>query len=158
MTRLITEWELVRLYSNHEAEAVQLRLVGREASARRRAGGAEQRRQSHRHLGPDEVVELIAAYSRKEPVYRLAERFGIHRVTVTALLRRNGVALQHPGMAPEEIPVAANLYREGWSLARLGVRFGVHPTTVWRALRAAGVKMRSPNHKIGASLAWQVLA
>jgi hypothetical protein len=72
-------------------------------------------------------------------------RFGIHRLTVTELLRRHGVELRRVGLSQAEIEAATRLYRQGWSLARLGGRFGVDPTTVWRAFRAAAIPMRSPS-------------
>jgi transposase len=90
-----------------------------------------------------EVAELIKEYEQQASVKELAQRFGIHRVTVTALLRRHGVELRRPGLALDDIPAAASLYRQGWSCARLGERFGVDAATVWRALRSAGVAMRS---------------
>jgi hypothetical protein len=38
-------------------------------------------------------MELILAYSQGEPINRLAKRFGIHRTTVTELLRQHEVEL-----------------------------------------------------------------
>jgi transposase-like protein len=87
-------------------------------------------------------MELIRAYEREATVKELAQRFGIHRVTVAALLRRHGAELRRTGLAPDEILTAVRLYGHGWSLARLGTKYGVDSTTVWRALRAAGVVMR----------------
>jgi lambda repressor-like predicted transcriptional regulator len=89
-----------------------------------------------------DVAELIKEYEQQVPVKDLAQRFGIHRATVTALLQRHGVELRKLGLAPTEIPTAADLYRQGWSLVQLGARFGVDSSTVWRALRDAGVTMR----------------
>ena len=90
-----------------------------------------------------EVTKLINAYEQQASVKELAQRFGIHRLTVTAMLRRNGVELRRAGLAPEDIQAAANLYSRGWSLARVGAKYSVDATTVWRALRTAGVVMRS---------------
>jgi hypothetical protein len=87
------------------------------------------------------------AYGQGVPINQLAQRFGIHRVTVTAPLRRHGVELRGAGLAPEEIRAAAHLYCMGWSLTRLGAKFGVDPATVWRALRATGVATRSPTER-----------
>jgi DNA-directed RNA polymerase specialized sigma24 family protein len=81
------------------------------------------------------VTQLIKAYGEQASVKELAQSFGIHRVTVTALLRRHRVELRLAGLGPEEIQAAARLHSEGWSLARLGEKFGVDPATVWRALR-----------------------
>jgi DNA-binding IclR family transcriptional regulator len=96
-----------------------------------------------------EITELINAHEQQASVKELAQRFGIHRLTVTALLRRDGVELRRTGLAPVDIQVAASLYGQGWSLARLGAKFGVDSTTVWRALRTAGMLMRSPNQRTG---------
>ena len=54
-----------------------------------------------------EVTELIKEYEEQASVKDLAKRFGIHRLTVTALLQRHGVELRRTGLAAEDIPVAA---------------------------------------------------
>lgn len=137
--------ELVRLYSN--LSVAPLDGVRCACSARRPAEGSKRPRQNHRRLSSAEVTELIAAYEDYEPVHRIAQQFGIHRVTVTALLRRHGAKLRRAGLAPDERPAAARLYSQGWSCARLGERFGVDAATVWRALQGEGVVMRSPNER-----------
>jgi hypothetical protein len=86
---------------------------------------------------------LINEYEKQSSVKELAQRFGIHRLTVTALLRRHGVERRRSGLTSKDIPTAAAFYEQGWSCARLGERFDVDSTTVWRALRSAGVAMRS---------------
>jgi hypothetical protein len=57
-----------------------------------------------------EVTELIKEYERQVPVKDLAKQFGIHRLTVTALLRRHGVEQRRVGLRPTETPEAASLY------------------------------------------------
>jgi lambda repressor-like predicted transcriptional regulator len=95
-----------------------------------------------------EVAELSKEYEQGgASVKELAQQFGIHRVTVTAHLHRNGVEFRRSGIAQEDILTAARLYDQGWSLMKLGAKYGVDSTTVWRALRAAGVVMRSPNYR-----------
>jgi transposase len=91
-----------------------------------------------------EVTELIHEYEQGALVKELSQLFGIHRVTVTALLQRHGVEMRRAGLALAEIPAVTHLYGQGWSCARLGERFGVDAATVWRALRAAGVTTRVP--------------
>ena len=51
----------------------------------------------------EEVSQLIKAYGEQASVKELAQSFGIHRVTVTALLRRHRVELRLAGLGPEEI-------------------------------------------------------
>ena len=110
--------ELVRLYSNLALSVLALVELRSQAGARIRA--ADPVRQVHHRLGSAEVVDLIEAYSEGRSIEQLAQRFGIHRVTVTALLRRHGVELSRSGLAPEEIPEAISFYGRGWSCARLG--------------------------------------
>lgn len=73
----------------------------------------------------------------------LAGQFGIHRQTVSDILKREGV-LRAPGIQPDDLPDLVRLYEEGWSMRRLGARFGVAAGTVGNALRKAGVVIRPP--------------
>jgi lambda repressor-like predicted transcriptional regulator len=144
---LVSLVELVRLYSNPAREAAHLRRARSAASTHRPAGGRKQPRQHQRRLTMTEITELMKEYQQGASVKELAQRFGIHRVTATAVLQRHGVELRRSGLVPADIPAAASLYDQGWSLARLGERLGVDAATVWRALRAAGVEMRMPSQR-----------
>jgi DNA-binding CsgD family transcriptional regulator len=130
--------ELVRLYSNlFGGPAARLRRVRCAASAPRPSEGPQHPRQHQRRLSPTEVIELIVAYGDGESIKHLAQRFGIHRVTVTALLRRHGVELRPAGLTSDHVAAASQLYADGWSLVKLGRKFGVDAATVWRASVAA---------------------
>jgi hypothetical protein len=138
----------VRLYSNLERLGPQLRHAGCSAAASLRPHEEFGRpRQRHRRLSGEEIIQLIKAYEDHQPVHQIAQKFGIHRVTASALLRRHGAAMRCAGVRPEEVPVAVSLYGDGLSCARLGIRFGVSTTTIWRMLRAAGVAMGSQNQR-----------
>jgi transposase len=139
--------EVVRLYSNPEAKFETLQSSLARATSTRRPDERPVPRQTQIRLSPHDVAALAAAYRDGKTIKELAQRFGIHRVTVTAHLRRHGVELQRTGLTEEEIAAAAHLYGLGESLAQLGAKFGVDPTTAWRALRAAGVNMRPPNRR-----------
>jgi lambda repressor-like predicted transcriptional regulator len=136
--------ELVRLYSNLLGESLQLLRVRHAASSPRPTEGPKHARQHPHRLSQAEVLEQIAAYGHGESIKQLAQRFGIHRMTVTALLRRHGVELRRAGLTSDDVVAASRLYAHGWSLAKLGRKFGVNAATVLRALRACGVTMRSP--------------
>jgi hypothetical protein len=92
---------------------------------------------------------LINAYEQQGTIKELAQRFGIHRLTVAAMLKRNGVEQRQVGLTDEQVAEACHLYPTGWSVPRLAARFAVDATTVWRALRAADVAMRSPSQSRG---------
>lgn len=56
-----------------------------------------------RKLSGDEVADLMQRYPDDTGTYALAERFGVHRVTVTVHLRRHGVRLRGRSMAEDEV-------------------------------------------------------
>jgi transposase-like protein len=95
-----------------------------------------------RRLSTEEVERLVAGYLEGGTVAVLAERFGVHRKTVSAHLQRAGVPRRYRLLGDEEVMEAVGLYSTGWSLARLGPRYDVQPNTVRRAVRAAGVVTR----------------
>jgi hypothetical protein len=82
------------------------------------------------------VAALVEQYQAGATVYELAERFKIHRVTVSEHLHRQGVRMRRRGLEEWQIDEAAQLYEQGWSLARIAPRYDVHPSTIWLALRA----------------------
>jgi hypothetical protein len=93
------------------------------------------------------VSDLIDGNRGGAKVKDLAQRFGVHRTTVTCLLRRHGVQLRPVGLSPGQLCDATRLYREGWSLAMLGDKFGVDDMTVRRYLLIADVAMRSRHER-----------
>lgn len=55
----------------------------------------------------------------------LAERFGVHRSTVSEMVRRAGVPTRSPGL-PERIRrEATRLYEEGLTLPQVAARLGI---------------------------------
>ncbi|WP_240437762.1 MarR family transcriptional regulator [Sciscionella marina] len=88
--------------------------------------------------------DLVEGYLAGATVYQLAEKFGISRATVSAILHRQEVPMRRQGLAVEQVDDAVYLYEQGWSLVRIGERHGVDPETVRQRLRARGVVMRDP--------------
>ena len=72
----------------------------------------------------------------------LAERYDIHRRTVSAILKWHGVPTRASGLSPEQIQHAVLLNAQGQSLAKIGKVLGVDAGTVPRRLREQGVQMR----------------
>jgi hypothetical protein len=133
--------ELLGRYSNWISWTDRLQELG---ETRRRPDGETVTRGVARRLRPDEVAQLAAKYQEGATVNDLAERFKIHRTTVSAHLHLHGAQMRNRGMTEQQTVEAARLYRQGWSLARIGARFGVDGSTVWRDLRQLGVPMRKP--------------
>ena len=115
----------------------------------RRNGAPERpaRRQSQHRLDASAVAELIDGYLAGAKIKDLAQRFGVHRTTVTCLLRRHNVQPRPVGLSPGQLNDTTRLYREGWSLAKLGDKFGVDDMTERRYLLLADVAIRSPHKR-----------
>jgi DNA-binding CsgD family transcriptional regulator len=99
-------------------------------------------RSSATRLSPAQIADLITGYQSGQTVYELADRFKIHRVTVSAHLHRHGIPMRRQGLDAAGIGHAVRLYEDGWSVARIGERLGVDGTTVWTAIKAQGTRMR----------------
>ncbi len=85
---------------------------------------------------------LCTRYRDGATVYDLAERFSIHRTTVSGHLHRQGIKMRGHSLDETQVHVAIALYEQGWSTAWIGRHLGVNCSTVWLALRAREVRMR----------------
>ena len=90
-------------------------------------------------LTPSEVDQLVGDYEAGSGVQELAKRYGIHRATVFAHLRRREVPRRRPGLNDQEQAEAVHLSREGMSMRATGRRMGVDRKAVRAALVEAGV-------------------
>lgn len=91
-------------------------------------------------LTNEQVAALLDAREAGDSTYQLAERFGIHRQTVVATLRRAGVAtrgLERVELTGEQRVEARRLWDQGMSYHRIGIALGVSERAVSRTLRPA---------------------
>jgi hypothetical protein len=102
-------------------------------------------RQTQRRLRGPEIDELVAGYQAGATVYELAERFRMHRVTVSATLKRKGIALRAQPLSPTQVADATQFYHEGLSLLKVGERVGCGAECVRQALMKQGVEIRPRN-------------
>lgn len=72
----------------------------------------------------------------------LAQKFEIHRATVSEHLNTNGVQRRQRGLNPQQVNIASRLYKSGRSLRRVGELLGVDGETVRQALMKTGVDIR----------------
>lgn len=86
-----------------------------------------------------EVDHLVADYEAGAGVLELAEKYGIHRATVFAHLRRRDVPRRRPGLSDHEQAQAVRLSRGGMSMRAIGRQMGVDGKAVRVALVDAGV-------------------
>ncbi|WP_307198327.1 hypothetical protein [Nocardioides zeae] len=103
-----------------------------------------QRRQAKRaiQLGADQVARLVDSYQSGATVYELAAQFGIDRRTVSAHLKRQGIATRFQSPTEQDIDQMIRLYRTGLSMAAVGRQLGFAPRTVQRHIKARGVRAR----------------
>jgi IS30 family transposase len=85
-----------------------------------------------RTLSAGEIDRLVEGYRSGSTMKELARQFGVHRVTVSLLVKRAGVPVRRASLDESLRPEIARLRDEGWSYSRPGDRYGVDPATVRR--------------------------
>jgi hypothetical protein len=83
------------------------------------------------HEGPDRLT-----------VYELADRFSIHRHTMSGILERDGVPRRCQKLSSDQIDAACSLYRSGLSLTKVSDQLGRRPETMRQTLMKARVEIR----------------
>ncbi|MDR1294522.1 MAG: hypothetical protein LBK59_06130 [Bifidobacteriaceae bacterium] len=85
-----------------------------------------------RLLSIDEIDRLVEGYRGGSTTKELARQFGVHRVTVSLLVKRAGGPVRRASLDESLRPEIARLRDDAWSYSRRGERYGVDPATVRR--------------------------
>ncbi len=102
----------------------------------------EKSRQSQTRLNASNRAALLDSYAEGVPVRELAATFGVHRGTVSELVRRAGVPVRRPGL-PERIRrEAARLYEEGLTLPQVAAQLGISKDGARAGIVACGDTIR----------------
>ena len=123
-------------------------LVGVVAGAQVASEVPERRsgvmRGSGRRVGAEVEAAVVRGYRSGETIDALAERLGIHRTTVMAVLERRRVPRRRQGqvLSAAQVERAVALYGSGLSLKAVAGELGADWRVVTRALRDAGVVIR----------------
>lgn len=143
---------MVGLFSSH---ANDLRKAHRSLLRVARHGqgtpASAARRQAQPRISDEQARRIAEGYLAGKTVYELAAEFGCHRVTISAVLKRQGIALRLQPAAEEEVERMITLYQSGLSLAAVGESIGVNASTVLRHLRDNGVPTRTSQGQTGSS-------
>ena len=90
-----------------------------------------------------EVDRLVDDYLDGTTVNELADRYGVHRATVSAHLTRRRVGRRRPGLGVDEAAEAVRLHLGGISMRAIAQSMGVDRKAVRRVLVEAGVILAS---------------
>ena len=77
------------------------------------------------------------------PVKQIAERFGVHRTTITQIVSSAGVKVRSQPLASSAREEARHLYDSGRSLAQVAEQLGVSPSAVRSAVLVTGASWLS---------------
>lgn len=140
---------IVGLFSSH---ANELRKARRHLSTEPvrelpQANGGRKRTTQPR-LSDEKVSQIVTAYETGKTVYELAAEYRCHRVTISAVLKRQGVALRRTSPTAAQIDEMVRLYESGLSLARVGDRFGLNASTVLAQLHKRKIRTRDAHGRI----------
>ena len=76
------------------------------------------------------------------PVKQIAERFGVHRTTITKIVTSAGVKVRSQPLASSTRDEARHLYDSGRSLAQVAEQLGVSASAVRSAVLVTGGTLR----------------
>lgn len=96
-------------------------------------------------VSPEKATRIVEGYKAGKTVYELADEHRINPVTVSEVLKREGVKLRRQPPTDDQIRQMTHLYESGVSLKKVGDRLGFNATTIHSNLRKAGVKNRDSN-------------
>jgi hypothetical protein len=134
---------VLHAYSKHSGGSVKLRSLMRKIKARPEvAHVAPPIPRRAKQISDEQSAQLADDYRQGMKVGDLAEKYGIHRVTVADHLAVHRIEKRVRGLDEAQVLDAAAGYGAGTSLAVLGKKYGVSPTTVRKNLVKRGVVMR----------------
>lgn len=95
--------------------------------------------QQQKTLSQIEIQAVIQKYEAGASTYELADEFGCHRSTISAVLKRNGIVVTKRKV---DIATAIQMYESGKTSTEIAKFFDTNGSIISKTLRANGVKMR----------------
>jgi transposase len=89
-------------------------------------------------------AEVVSDYRKGDAVKDIAARYGIHRATVTEILRRAEVPARRYGLAEQIREEAAHLYTQGMGIRDVAKRLGISYDGARAGIVAYGAVLRPP--------------
>jgi DNA-binding CsgD family transcriptional regulator len=99
------------------------------------------RTKPQKQLSSEEITKLIIKYENGKTVYEHAEQFGYHRITVSNLLKRQGVTVTNKLQA--DVEQVIKLYESRKTAEQIASIMQISASTVLDRLRKSDVKVRA---------------
>jgi lambda repressor-like predicted transcriptional regulator len=104
------------------------------------------RRRRITQLTTDDYAKIAMAYEAGASMPEVAQRYGLHKATVSEILQRLGVeSRDRRFFTAVQTEIVCQQYMAGASLGQLATLYGCYPTTIMRTLERAGVARRAAN-------------
>jgi site-specific DNA recombinase len=98
--------------------------------------------QSQTRLRPSKRAELIADYEAGMSVRAISQKYGVHRSTIPAIVRRGGAPVRGAGLDGEQTKRASVLYEGGMTLVQVARSLGIGNEAARQAVLNAGGVIR----------------
>ena len=100
-------------------------------------------RQQQKDLTDDEIQQVVQRYSEGASIYELADEFGCHRGTISAVLKRQGIAVSSKlSGRPALVERVLRMYANGMHGKQIGTELGISPRSVSKILHDNNVRIR----------------
>ncbi|KTS70346.1 hypothetical protein NS206_00300 [Microbacterium testaceum] len=90
---------------------------------------------------------MVADYEAGMPVKAISEKYGVHRGTIPALVRRTGVAVRAARLDADERARVSSLYESGMTLVQVARQVGISDEAVRQAVLDHGGQIRSKGRR-----------
>lgn len=131
---------VLREHCNHLLATDRLRKVTTAAkSCAPRPQKPRRAKQEHRFLTEDAKALLVASYVEGASLRQLASDHGVHRSTVSSILKESGTTKRPRGMSMEQVERAHQMRAQGLSLSALASAMDLPSTTIRSALIRNGL-------------------
>lgn len=100
-------------------------------------------RQQQKDLTDDEIQQVVQRYSEGASVYELADEFGCHRGTISAVLKRQGITVSSKlSDRPALVERVLQMYADGMHGKEIAAELGISPGSVSKILHENDVRIR----------------
>jgi biotin operon repressor len=134
--------ELVGRYSNLSQQMTRVRTLlalDRSAWSERSEPEPFVPFRVEQRLSDKQISQLVAEYEAGTSGRQLAERYGLARSTVIAMLKERGVGVRYPRFTEVETERAIALYKAGVRQIDIARELGRSKSAVWHVLHRAGL-------------------